>query len=93
MYELYQTVAGVDSLITGAPLSTFFTIGSGTNQEFYVQNSNDNSLIGTYNLKVRAYLEFGEDLIQDKYLAIIVNVKHQCTKATLAFKTGYGGSN
>ena len=42
---------------------------------------------------MKAYLEFGQDLIQDKYLDIDLNVKHQCTKATLAFKSGYGGTN
>jgi len=49
--------------------------------------------MGSHSLKVRAYLEFGQDLIQDKYLYINLNVKHQCTKATLAYKPGYGGTN
>jgi hypothetical protein len=49
-------------------------------------------LIGTYNLKIRAYLEFGQDLVEDKNLFITVNVKHQCTKATINYKNGYGSS-
>jgi hypothetical protein len=49
--------------------------------------------MGSHSLKVRAFLEFGQDLIQDKNLYINLNVKHQCTKATLAFKPGYGGTN